>query len=139
METNDEAGAVAAAQYFLSDLYDYMYRSGDTTEWAALAADDCSFCNSVLSDVESMTTAGQVDTGSVVEVIGSRGAAISEGESYSVWVTASQGRSERRDANGTLVSEDAGGTYDLFLAVWWLDGWVVRGVDVLSPGGDPSP
>ncbi|MFS0703413.1 DUF6318 family protein [Cellulomonas sp. 179-A 9B4 NHS] len=139
MGTNDEAGAVAAAEYFLSDLYDYMYVSGDTTEWAALAADDCSFCNSVLSDVESMKTANHSDTGSAVEVTASRGAAINRGESYSVWVTAAQSPSQRRDAHGAVVTEDAGGTYDLFLAVWWIDGWVIRGVDVLATHGEPSP
>ena len=59
MSRDDETGAVAAATYFL-DLYTYTESTQDTGPWKAMSHADCSFCNSVLDEVETRRAAGQV-------------------------------------------------------------------------------
>jgi len=43
MDRTDEAGAAAAAEYFL-ELYPYIMRTGDFTEWDALSWVNCEYC-----------------------------------------------------------------------------------------------
>ena len=43
MDRTDEVGAGAAAKYFL-ELYPYMMKTGDFSEWDALSWDNCQYC-----------------------------------------------------------------------------------------------
>jgi hypothetical protein len=47
MDQHDVEGAAAAAEYFLA-LYNYINRSGDTSEWAEMSHRVCTFCQTAL-------------------------------------------------------------------------------------------
>ena len=49
--------AIAAAQYFIT-LYPYVYATGDLTDFRAMSAATCKFCESVIANTTSMHTAG---------------------------------------------------------------------------------
>ena len=130
MATNDEAGAVAAAQYFMGDLYWYMYATGDSAEWEVLADDGCIFCSNVLSDVGAMVAAGSTDIGQAPRFETSYGTTISERERFTATVTANQPASQRVTADGTVIDESAGGRYELHFAIRWQGtGWSILAVD----------
>lgn len=62
---DDDTGALAAAQYFM-DLYNYVIATGDLTEWKALAAPDCDFCQSVATTTASTyEVGGEIQGGSI--------------------------------------------------------------------------
>lgn len=54
MTRDDETGALAAARYFVDDLYRYTESTQDTDSWTAMSHDSCIFCRSVLDDVNSL-------------------------------------------------------------------------------------
>ena len=56
-DQHDMAGAVAAAEYFIT-LYPYVYATGDLTDFRAMSAATCKFCNTVITKVTDMHTAG---------------------------------------------------------------------------------
>ena len=56
-DQHDMAGAVAAAEYFIT-LYPYVYATGDLTDFRAMSAATCKFCNTVITNTTSMHTAG---------------------------------------------------------------------------------
>ena len=56
-DQHDMAGAVAAAEYFIT-LYPYVYATGDLTDFRAMSAATCKFCESVIANTTSMHTAG---------------------------------------------------------------------------------
>jgi len=63
MERNDEVGAVAAAEYFM-ELHEWVYATGDLTEWDRLSGQTCAFCSNVHDAVhDSYADGGRVDNG----------------------------------------------------------------------------
>jgi hypothetical protein len=57
MDTGDEAGAAAAATYFMQ-LFAYVLHTGDVGEWDAVTATDCGFCAKVRADVSRVYGGG---------------------------------------------------------------------------------
>jgi hypothetical protein len=51
MDQHDAEGAAAAAEYYVS-LYDYVMRTGDTTEWEAMSHRSCGFCNDAIAQAD---------------------------------------------------------------------------------------
>lgn len=62
MERTDEVGAAAAATYFM-ELYSYVLRTGDHTEWDGVGVADCVFCSGTREDVERIYGSGGRITG----------------------------------------------------------------------------
>lgn len=62
MNRTDEAGAVAAATYFM-ELYSYVMRSGDVAEWDAISGQTCTFCENTRTDSLAVRTDGGRLTG----------------------------------------------------------------------------
>jgi hypothetical protein len=58
MDRTDEAGAVAAATYFM-ELYDYARATGDTSEWDAISSATCMFCTNVSAALADVYGAGR--------------------------------------------------------------------------------
>ena len=56
-DQHDMAGAVAAAEYFIT-LYPYVYATGDLTAFRTMSDATCKFCDSVINNTTSMHTAG---------------------------------------------------------------------------------
>ncbi len=135
MSTNDEAGAVAAAQYFMGDLYVYAYASGDATELAHLSDDECSFCNNVLTSVAAMSTDGESSHGSPATFSDAYGTTITPGTRFTATMNATQGAIERRDADGSVIDTSEGGRYTLHFAIAWDQDWTILEVDATPVDG----
>lgn len=129
MSTNDEAGAVAAAQYFAVDLYTYVFASGDLQDWRALSEPSCDFCNGVIANVEEMQAAGEVDSGDPAVVEAAYGSTISAAERYTATLVVQQPASVVRDRDGVVTGERASQRYELHYAIAWQDGWRILAVD----------
>ena len=56
-DQHDMAGAVAAAEYFIT-LYPYVYATGDLTAFRAMSDATCKFCDSVITSATNMHTSG---------------------------------------------------------------------------------
>ena len=59
MARDDEVGAVAAAVYFMTELYTYTVNAADTEPWLAMSGPDCSFCSNIADSVTRMHSAGE--------------------------------------------------------------------------------
>lgn len=57
MEKHDAEGAAAAAEYFI-ELYDYVMRTGDTSEWDAMAHSSCSSCGDMIQQATEIEASG---------------------------------------------------------------------------------
>ena len=129
MATNDEAGAVAAAQYFITDLYDYMFASGDVTEWSALSDDGCNFCNSILAKSQEMTASGEVAEADPSTVEATEVVTLAEGSRYAVTITLHQGASRTLDRAGAVVGQSTAGRYSVNFAIMRAADWSILAVD----------
>src|SRR5699024_1566611 len=81
MERDDVEGAIAAAEYFLS-LYEYVYASGDLTEWRKMSQDSCIFCEDVETEVVEIHDDGGYREGAQTEVLSRWGAEPLEGNPF---------------------------------------------------------
>ena len=68
-ETGNNAGALAAATYFM-ELYNYVNATGDLTEWDAVSDPGCEYCAAVHDDVEGTYDAGGRFDGGEITVSG---------------------------------------------------------------------
>ena len=57
MDQDDEAGAAAAARYFL-ELHMYVMATGDLSEWDMVTWDQCESCAAIRSEVNRVYSAG---------------------------------------------------------------------------------
>lgn len=62
MARDDEAGAIAAAEYFLTDLYPYTLSARDAEAWLAMSDPGCEYCASLAKAVETMREADRTVT-----------------------------------------------------------------------------
>lgn len=122
-------GAAAAATHFL-DLYEYSYDSLDTTALEAMSSPDCAFCRSVIDDVARMEAYNHVSTGGGYTVVNAFGTEITRDQWYSAAIQLDQAASAEVDPVGEVVSETAGGRFQMVFALDWAQGWLVREVDV---------
>lgn len=67
MDNADEAGAVAAAEYYLR-LTVYAAASGDTSELEAMSGEECEFCGNYISSVKELHGNGGWASASTVTV-----------------------------------------------------------------------
>jgi len=138
MSTNDEAGALAAAQYFMGDLYWYMYATGDTAEWDAIADDACVFCDNVLDDVAEMVAADSRDVGDVPAFDLGYSTTITDSARYTATVHATQPPSRRVNGDDTVIEESPGGRYELHFAIAWNGDWTILAVDATPLDETPA-
>lgn len=138
MATNDEAGAVAAAQYFITDLYDYMFASGDTVEWSTLADDGCNFCNAILTKSQEMVSAQQLGEADPSAVVSTEAVTLIEGSRYAVTLVLDQGASRIVDRSGSVVGESPAGRFSVNYAIAWTGDWSILAVDATPLPEDGS-
>ena len=129
MNTADEAGAIATAEYFM-ELYTYARQTGDLTEWNALSADDCSFCNSVTAMITKAVGVGNRVNGSLIVVHDSTSTEVIKGQKFSAKLRLTEGMSTETDSLGNVVATGSSTDSDLLFALEWNGAWVVRAVDV---------
>ncbi|WP_240646138.1 DUF6318 family protein [Georgenia sp. SYP-B2076] len=130
MRRDDVAGAEAAAQYFL-ELYPYVHRTGDLTEWRAMADPECIFCKSVADGVSELFDAGGHASGGEVVITGVEGRNPLSGNPYfRVDIDATKSSLTRVTSSGASEST-AEGVNHLIVAVGReADNWIIREVQI---------
>ena len=130
MARDDQAGAVAAATYFLIELYPYTIASQDTVPWIAMSHQDCKFCASAVR-----TATGLHDSDLIVLVAPLRASHISfetvSPVAFSVFFDVETGPDRTYTMDGALTEETsiASGKASVAVVRQGLK-WIVLGVDL---------
>jgi len=127
MSRDDEAGAVAAATYFLT-LYSYTQSTQDTSAWVDVSHPDCRFCASVVEDVTDQRAKGRVTRAAPIEVHSASTEEISP-LAFSVTLEVTTGPDDVYGADGELMERTTNARGRT--TVWVVRQgavWVVRGV-----------
>ncbi len=129
MESDDEAGAVAAAKYYMG-LYEYVYLTGDLEMWEAMAMPDCEFCEVVAEGVTEMHEAGQHRVSGPPEWIGKpKTNYIEMVNTWDIVLRAEVSASTTLDAEGNVVDENDSGIGTVTLGmVRTGDTWSTLGI-----------
>ena len=135
MTRDDETGALAAANFFLTALYPYAVRSQDTASWDSYSGQICKFCASLKESIltekgaEQFTVPGRilVTNQHVTELDGVR---------FQVDFDVSQSADVTYSATGDVLGGRPARTLGLtFLVVRNPGQWLIGGVDVRSVNG----
>ena len=132
MARDDETGAIAAATYFLTELYPYTVTSQDTTGWLAMSHDLCVYCASVADSVNSEASRGERTKPGAIKVTRQT---VEEANPLSFGVkldilTGADTHWSRGDQAGDSLPPHRVSLG--IVIVWQVDRWIVRGVDVFS-------
>ena len=131
MDNDDEAGAQAAAEYFM-ELYGYATRSQDLVELVGLCDSASKFCSAVINEVAADTAAGNVTVGSSTTLRTTSVDVPGEHSFYTVWGTLERTPFVTFDAAGSVIYESTGdAALDVAIAIERRpDGsWIVRGAE----------
>ncbi len=127
MARDDEAGAIAAAVYFMTELYPYLLNTQDSEPWLAMSEESCSFCSSIAEYVAAMRDSGET---AVVEPI-SAGPSTSERMEAGTYIVRFEFRTSSEDhfgPTGSLVSHESEKTaLSAFEVARVGDRWVIHG------------
>ncbi len=133
MDNADEAGAVAAAEYFLR-LTVYASATGDTTELEAMSGDECKSCQKYISSVKSLYERGGWWT-SMPEISLSESQQWIHSEEplqYQVEFEAKKDEYEYYNAEGELKHTDK--EHAVFAVILMFDdSWTISAVRSVSP------
>lgn len=136
MSRDDETGAIAAATYFLTDLYTYTVTSHDTSGWIGMSHSLCVYCKTVSSAVSAEANEGATTTPGVISVVATRSEAFSAlafGAKLDVHID----RTVKRSQSGEVVGERPASEATMAaVVVRQGNHWLIRGVDVLPFGAD---
>lgn len=138
MSRDDEAGAVAAATYFLTELYPYTVTQQETSELQAVSHPDCKFCATTVHGVQSEISAGRVTHPGQTTVLSASAHELNP-LAFEIQLEIAQAADTVWSTNGTQVGSNQ--RRELVLAVfvlWQGDHWILRGVDVLFLNGEPQ-
>ena len=69
MNQGDDAGAIAAAEYYTLLGFESL-RTSDTTEWEAVSGESCGFCAGIVADIVASAEAGATFVGGESELLG---------------------------------------------------------------------
>ncbi len=130
MDRADEVGADAAAQYFL-ELYLYAYLTGDLTEWNAMSLEECEFCASVASDVESLTVDGGWADAAVDIVDGQVWISDDDPNYYRVDFLARRTDAVRHEPDGSVTTYEDG-DYALIFGLHHNGQWMISSFDIVE-------
>ncbi|HEY0118178.1 MAG TPA: DUF6318 family protein [Cellulomonas sp.] len=132
MSREDEAGAVAAAKYFL-ELYTYTESTQDTGPWIAMSHPSCIYCVSVRDDVAAQLNARQVTLSAPMTVTSLTAQELNP-LAYSISVRVRKQPEELWTSEGALIARgsDVGGGLRLVL-VRHPGKWLVRELSTFDP------
>jgi hypothetical protein len=122
-------GAIAAAKYFMA-LSTYTRQTNDLTEWTAMSADDCAFCNALAASVARVKAANHTIDGAAIEIIDATGSEIIPDQVYSAKLRVHEAPALEIDAEGNELSASSGSVSDLLVALTWSSGWSIKAIDV---------
>lgn len=134
MRRDDIAGAEAAATYF-TQLYMYVYATGDLVQWEAMSHPECMYCASVVENLASLAEAGQHLEGGETEIVRVSGREPLPGnEFYAVDVEVAQQPTFIVNAEEREVDTSGGNAVLSYAVGRGSDSWIIRGVDVEDLG-----
>lgn len=107
MDNDDEAGARAAAEYFMA-VYGYAIRSQDTAEFQQLCDPESLFCGAVIDLVRSDIEAGNITVGGEMTFSPTQVDPPGERPFYVVWGTLDRTSFVTYDLGGSLIYESGG-------------------------------
>lgn len=128
MDHDDEAGAQAAAEYFI-ELYGYATRSQNLKEFTELCDPASTFCAAVINEVTADVAAGAVTVGGQTALTATAVDPPGDNPFYVVWGTQDRAPFTAFAADGTPIYESAGDqNLDVAVVVERQpdDTWVVR-------------
>lgn len=128
MANNDEAGARAAAEYFI-ELYGYSVQSQDLAAFSAMCDPASVFCSGVASDITADMTVATRTEGGASKLRAHRVDAPGADDFYTVWGQVDRQPFVAHSADGTVVYESDGqNDLDFAIAVEYIPdaGWLVR-------------
>lgn len=126
MRRDDIAGAEAAGTYF-TELYRYVYATGDLADWKDMSHPDCVFCNSVIDGVGELVEAGEHVEGGEVQIVDVSASEPAPGyEFYQVNVRILHQPTAVVGESGTRPRSEAGDVLMKLAIGRVADGWVVR-------------
>ncbi len=132
MSRADEAGARAAATFFVTELYPYTVATHDTRPWLAMSHSLCSYCASIVDSVTAEEGSGTVTTPGTITVIETRveeASPLTFGVKLEITVDHDVQRSQEGKAVQAFPAQHLRlGT----IVVRQGDRWLVRGVEVFS-------
>ncbi|SDC18985.1 hypothetical protein SAMN05216410_1354 [Sanguibacter gelidistatuariae] len=131
MDNDDEAGAQAAAEYFM-EVSGYAVRSQDLAEFTKLCDPESIYCSAVIEEVQADIAAGNVTVGGAKIFTTIAVDPPDEHPFYIVWGTLARTPFTVFDASGSIVDKlDGDDALDFAVAVQrQSDGqWVVRGAE----------
>ncbi|WP_155855245.1 DUF6318 family protein [Actinotalea ferrariae] len=124
MERGGEAGAIAAAEYFMR-LSEYAFLTGDLATWNEISTTDCGYCNNVRERVDRVWGEGGRIKGAALRVGSPRVDAVDDQLGiYAVAVDYFAAPAQELDASGALLNDLPGGE-GVFIVevVLAADGW----------------
>lgn len=130
MSRDDEAGAIAAATYFLTELYPYTVSSQDTVAWVAMSHPDCNFCASAENTIAELQSSGER---AVIAPIRATLASWEELDParFGVFLSVETGPDETWTDDDRLVGVGGVVTGEASIAVVRQgDAWIIRGVEL---------
>lgn len=128
MSQPGEAGATAAATYFLS-LYTYLFESGDATAWNALSDPGCGFCADTASSATSLHDDGWTVQGGTFDIVASS-AVTGATDLFKVDVEVRHEATVLVRADGSSPqTEDAEHLRMTFVVIGSPGAWVIRAVE----------
>lgn len=126
MRRDDVAGAEAAAVYF-TELYPYVYATGDLAEWKAMSHSECKFCASVVENVEKLRAAEQhLEGGAIGIVVVDGREPLPDNEFYRVDVHFRQGQTFTVDREGRTPRSKSGEALLIYAVHFDKDRWIIR-------------
>lgn len=138
LSRDDETGAIAAARFFLTDLYRYTVSTQDTGPWTTASLDRCTFCASVKNAVASQVAGKTVTYPGLITVLAERVASASP-LAYEIDFDVQQEAGVTWSTAGTVVStEPARAMTIAYMVVRHPEGWRIWGVDTLTVNGAPK-
>lgn len=109
MEQADEAGALAAAEYFMK-LSEYAFLTGDLNTWNEISTTDCGYCRNLRERVDRVWGGGGRIEGAALRIDEPRLEATDEELGiFAVAIDYSSDPAQELDATGAVTNELPGG------------------------------
>ena len=129
MDNDDEAGARAAAEYFV-ELFAYAVRTQDSGELEAFCESESNFCSGIVDEISADLVEGNITVGGAATFSIDRLDIPAELPFYVAWGDVERSPFVVYDKAGDAFFEDPGSAGPFMVAVQFSGhGWVVKGAE----------
>lgn len=129
MQNDDEAGARAAAEYFV-ELFAYAVRTQDSAELEGFCDPESNFCSGIVDEISADLVAGNITVGGAATFSIDRLDIPAELPFYVAWGHVERSPFVVYDKADDVFFEDPGSAGPFMVAVQYSGhGWVVKGAE----------